>query len=58
MAKKDGHIHARVRPKTVAQLTALRLHHAREGRLEMSKTRILEELIEKEAKRLKVEVIE
>ncbi len=45
---------AKFQPETKAKLEEIRLHYFRRGQLEMSMTRIVEDLIAKEHKRLKL----
>ncbi len=54
MATKNREFRARLDEQVRQQLEEIRLHHYREGRLEMSMTHIVELLIKKEHKRLKL----
>lgn len=48
-------INYHIKEQSKAQLDAISLHHKESGKDWMSKTRILEQLIEREARRLKIE---
>lgn len=52
---KTEPLNARVAPETKERLKAIQLHHAQKGAMR-SYTEIVEELIERETKKLKLEI--
>ena len=54
MKTKRSQINASVTGECKQELESILAHHYREGHIKMSMTKIMEDLIHKEAKRLKV----
>ncbi len=53
--KKVSEFRARMDSRVKQQLEEIRLHHFRGGRIEMNMTRIVEDLISREHRKLKIE---